>query len=290
MSKFAANTNQKNISYSDTENCGDPIIFLHGLGNNKFFYEITINSMRDSVYRCISIDYQNHGSSSDQENHSFNHYCSDILDLMVHLKIAKAWFVTSSLSCWLIQEFSRKHPEMIKGIIFLDGGYYNHRDLPNLSTAPITSKPFSNYESLMEFINADLIKLKNQGIYLEKELENFIRIALESCYVNDDGIYRHRTSDDVLNAIIRDLIDFEINLEVFNQYPTMLILSDQNYLPEEVQLFFNGELKKLKDKVKRIVKIKKSDHLLMLTNPNELRDLVIGFLEDIDNLTGAFLK
>lgn len=34
MTKFVANINQKNISYFDTENHGEPIIFLQGLGNN----------------------------------------------------------------------------------------------------------------------------------------------------------------------------------------------------------------------------------------------------------------
>jgi pimeloyl-ACP methyl ester carboxylesterase len=75
MTKFVADTNQKYISYFDTENGGEPIISLHGLGNNRFFYKITINSLKDSAYRCISMDYQNPGSSTDQENHSINHYC-----------------------------------------------------------------------------------------------------------------------------------------------------------------------------------------------------------------------
>jgi pimeloyl-ACP methyl ester carboxylesterase len=94
---------------------GKPIVLIHGLGSKKEAW--APQHELANHYRLIIPDLRGHGETEINEDLTLEHFASDIIELLEHLKISSAFFCGLSLGGIVAQELYKQRPEMVRGLI-----------------------------------------------------------------------------------------------------------------------------------------------------------------------------
>lgn len=106
---------------------GEPVIFLHGLGDSCHSFELVLAKLPPTV-RAYSISQRGHGGSSrPQGAYRFYDFAADVAAFMRALKLEGAVLVGHSLGSTVAQRFAIDHPELTRGLV-LAGAFH---DLPS---------------------------------------------------------------------------------------------------------------------------------------------------------------
>ncbi|WP_313467550.1 alpha/beta fold hydrolase [Carnobacterium sp.] len=248
------------------------IIFLHGLNNNKHFYYNLIDSIDD--YNCYALDYRAHGKSTSDGAYTLDSFSDDILSFINYLNVEDNYYiVASSLSCWLVSNLEGKiNP---KGVIFLDGGYYSPKDISDNATVAIKFPVFGSLKDLNEEIVKEVESLREEDIFLtNKELQHVYN-ALMSTYTvsdNEKRSYSNILPESAFNSLINDLNTKEIG--ILKNDKLILLLSNSKNNNIEGNHILQKELDLNSHLFYKIETIHHSDHLLMLTSVNEIKETI----------------
>lgn len=120
-SKFQKIGNDK-IHYID-EGTGDPILFLHGIPMSSYSWRNIIPHNVNSA-RCLAIDFMGFGKS-DKPNidYTFNDQYKYLEAFIDSLKLKNITLVMTDIGGVLGTRYAMKHPENIKGLIFMEAPF-----------------------------------------------------------------------------------------------------------------------------------------------------------------------
>ncbi len=103
------------------------IVFIHGAGGSIQTWKRQESAFKND-YNLLLIDLRDHGLSKNiqpaYKKYNFQIITNDIKQVLDHLKIEKAHFVTLSFGSVLLQDFASRYPKMISKIVFV-GGIFN---------------------------------------------------------------------------------------------------------------------------------------------------------------------
>ena len=128
------------MSYSDSDSAGQPLLFLHGTGCDSSDWGRVIEGVPRNL-RCITLDFRGHGQSS-VPTHPFTlaDLANDVKHLIDHLELQGLVIVGHSLGGMVAMEVA-KHSASVAGLVLLEGW-------TSLSSAGSTFDPGRFYGSL----------------------------------------------------------------------------------------------------------------------------------------------
>jgi pimeloyl-ACP methyl ester carboxylesterase len=106
---------------SDT---ADWLIFIHGAGGSIATWKYQVEAFKP-YFNLLLLDLRDHGKSKnikpEYENYNFDIVSDDILEVIDHLEIMKAHFMSLSLGSVILQKIDEKRPELIDKMIMAGG-------------------------------------------------------------------------------------------------------------------------------------------------------------------------
>lgn len=102
----------------------DWIVFIHGAGGSINTWNYQVHDFK-KYYNLLLIDLRDHGKSKDIkpdfDNYRFSIITADIKEVLDHLKIKKAHFVTLSFGSVLMQDFSMRYGHLVNKMVIAGG-------------------------------------------------------------------------------------------------------------------------------------------------------------------------
>ena len=108
------------MAYIDSDNSGQPVLFLHGTGCDASDWAAVIEGLPPHL-RCIALDFRGHGQSS-VPTHPFilADLAGDVLHLIDHLRLQKLVIVGHSLGGMVAMKVAQ-HSSSVAGLVLLEG-------------------------------------------------------------------------------------------------------------------------------------------------------------------------
>lgn len=102
----------------------DWIIFIHGAGGSMTTWKYQVEAFKP-FFNLLLLDLRDHGKSKniqpEFEAYNFSIVCDDILEVVDHLGIKKAHFMSMSLGSVILQKLDEKRPDLIDKMIMAGG-------------------------------------------------------------------------------------------------------------------------------------------------------------------------
>ena len=100
------------------------LIFVHGAGGSMVTWKYQVQAFKP-YFNLLLLDLRDHGQSKNIEP-AFNAYnfdiiCDDILEVVDHLGITRAHFLSLSLGSVILQKLNEQRPELIDRMIMAGG-------------------------------------------------------------------------------------------------------------------------------------------------------------------------
>ena len=202
--------------YEEEHKKGDLIWFLHGLGDTRHTWDEIFNDLK-SDFRLLSIDLPGHGSSLEYF-HEQSEYMDDAVGWFREIteqvsKDLSFFLVGHSLGAEIALRFATTFPDLVRGLILLDGGYIQNEDVAaDLATDLkqvqefYKSYQFSSWESYLE----------HEKAYYQRWSDYVQRAALAKMTEDEDKRIISKTKLSTYEAAIRSL----------HIYPSKVIYSE----------------------------------------------------------------
>lgn len=285
-------TNNGNLAILDNGvYSSDAIVFLHGLGLTKDVFTDMFHMFSNlKDVRLISLDIRGHGDSVLMGPYKINQVVCDIKELLTLEKVNRVILIASSFSCLIAEKFASQFPNFVYRLILLDGGYYKFSDVPGYKAADSANQisdhykeSFESKEELENHINSYIKKVK-RITGTAGRIDILYRHSLFSCYKRHSSTgYIHKTPRNAYLSYFQDFVSCDLYSEIlpFITAPTLLIQADYSKYNFVLKNFIEKSLKLFSSLIphSQITKIPNSDHLIMLSNPNECEYLIKKFLE-----------
>ncbi|MDN4076039.1 alpha/beta fold hydrolase [Fictibacillus terranigra] len=96
------------------------IVLLHSLGTDHRIWKYQVEAFSEKGYNVIVPDIRGHGKSSCHNGVSVDHWVTDLLHLLDHLKIEKSILCGVSMGGVMAIAFTLKYPERVQNLILAD--------------------------------------------------------------------------------------------------------------------------------------------------------------------------
>jgi 3-oxoadipate enol-lactonase len=107
------------IAY-DEIGAGPPVVFLHGIGGNRTNWREQLHACAPD-YRAIAWDARGYGLSDDYEGAlDFAYFADDMIRLLDHLGISKAFLVGLSMGGRISQDLYFRYPDRVAAMVLCD--------------------------------------------------------------------------------------------------------------------------------------------------------------------------
>ena len=108
------------MAYFDSDNSGQPLIFLHGTGcDASDWTPVTKRLPRNQ--RCITLDFRGHGQSTvPTQSFTLGSLAEDVQHLANHLNLHELVIIGHSLGGMVAMEVAR-HSSCVSGLVLLEG-------------------------------------------------------------------------------------------------------------------------------------------------------------------------
>ena len=118
--------------YEEEHKKGDLIWFLHGLGDTHHTWDELFIDLKND-FRLLSMDLPGHGSSLEYFNEQ-SEYMDDAVgcfkEIIEQVSNDLSFFIVGhSLGAEIALQFATTFPDLVKGVILLDGGYIQNEDI-----------------------------------------------------------------------------------------------------------------------------------------------------------------
>ncbi|MFC4408930.1 alpha/beta fold hydrolase [Chungangia koreensis] len=117
----------KTVSYTEWGEEDRPVLVcLHGLAGSAFYSFSVLQKYLSEHFRIIAIDQPGHGLSDslDQESdYLFSNLAKWYKNLFAHLNLKSFYLAGHSWGADVALHFTKYYPEMVKGLILLDGAF-----------------------------------------------------------------------------------------------------------------------------------------------------------------------
>lgn len=130
-----AGVNGLQFHYRNWGGAGQQVVLLHGLASTSHIWDL-VAPLLTKDFSVVALDQRGHGESDKpDEGYDFDTVVSDLLGFVEHLEIENPIVIGHSWGGDVALEFGVKHPELARGLGFVDGG-----------TIDISSRPDNTLE------------------------------------------------------------------------------------------------------------------------------------------------
>lgn len=254
------------------------VLCLHGLTNNALgFNEMAENLKED--FHVISIDLPGHGNTTgfkDEQSYFFDSMCKWLHTIISSVSNSPLYIIGHSWGAAIALHYCSRYPQMVNGIVMLDGGYVQPSDDPSTKLEELL-------EGMSEWVNENQFKSIKE--YEDKKREEIGRWSseIEQMVHADMSIESHhvsmKASEDTVRAIMKALY-----LEPFREVlrdvdaPVYLLRATK---PPEAEAIRNEGGDLLRANLKgdcRISPIPETGHVLHWQKPVEVNQEVKSWL------------
>ena len=100
------------------------VVFIHGAGGSMVTWKYQIAAFKP-YFNLLLLDLRDHGQSQNMvpafKQYNFDIVANDILEVIDHLEISKAHFLSLSLGSVILQKLDEKRPELIDKMVMAGG-------------------------------------------------------------------------------------------------------------------------------------------------------------------------
>ncbi len=151
--------------YYEIHGQGMPLVLIHGGGSTIETTFGTILPLLAQHYKCIAVELQSHGRTSDRNApESFTQDADDVAALLKHLHISKANILGFSNGGSTTLQFAIRHAELAAKIIVIAGAYKREGFIPGFfdgfKHATLETMPQGLRDAFLK-VNADSAALLN---------------------------------------------------------------------------------------------------------------------------------
>ncbi len=151
--------------YYEIHGQGMPLVLIHGGGSTIETTFGAILPMLAQHYKCITVELQSHGRTSDRNApESFTQDADDVAALLKHLHISKANILGFSNGGSTTLQIAIRHPELAAKIIVIAGAYKREGFIPGFfdgfKHAALKTMPQGLRDAFLK-VNADSAALLN---------------------------------------------------------------------------------------------------------------------------------
>jgi 3-oxoadipate enol-lactonase len=265
MQRQRMKINDLTMSYID-EGKGEVIVLLHGFCGSAAYWERIIPHLT-KTHRVIAPSLRGHGKSSAiSEPYSIEDMAVDIKYLLEGLQIEKVVLFGHSLGGYVTLAFVEKFPEFTKGFSLMHSTAHHDDDIGKVNR-------LKNIELICDYGIEPLIKnltpklfSPNNYKWMNAEVELVTEVGLNTSVIGAKGALRAMMNRPDRNHVLKN-----------SQVPILLIAGKEDQIiPLE---------KVLSEKTPSIqLKVLENvGHMGMLESTIELRDIMKGFLNDLEN-------
>ena len=174
---------------------GVPILLVHGLASNARLWDGAARRLAELGHAVVAVDLRGHGLSEKPDHgYELSLVADDIADVITALRphqgeAEKPLVIGQSWGGNLVVELAHRHPELIRGIVAVDGGTIElSKAFPNWDECERTLRPPAltgmKFDRLRSYIRAAHADWSEEAI--DGQMHNMERLA-------DDTIRPHLT-------------------------------------------------------------------------------------------------
>jgi pimeloyl-ACP methyl ester carboxylesterase len=183
------------VAYSDSGKGDTTLLFIHGWGIHKGYWEYQVNYFKDK-FRVVAIDLPGYGESG---NHSRvwgpDTYVQDLDSVIDALQLTNVILIGHSMSGATVVEAGVKHPGKFLGIVGVD----NMKDVDMQTTPEMIAQWNQFYQAA------------------KKDFKGSIRGGIDALFASTtDSLIRRRVTDDILASDTTMTLEC---LEAMDKYP-----------------------------------------------------------------------
>lgn len=258
---FAA-VNGIDLFYEDSGQQGEPIVFIHGLGENASSWRHQLQHF-ESSYRVVAMDLRGHGQSgTNDEVITMKLFSQDVLKLLDHIKIDQAHFVGHSMGGLISQEIAAHNRGRMLSMVLSDSaGYYP----PPLGTTGLEAR-LKNIDNMTMAEMAELIAEGACRPGAPAEVKEEVKRLFAA---NRKEPYRQAT----ISTLTSDYRDYHGKM----QLPTLLMVGE---FDQTTPLSYAEFLKSVLV-FSQLAVIPDAAHMSKLENPREYNRLLSEFLSGV---------
>ena len=254
--------------YNDNKKNSYPLILIHPIGGNILIWNHEIPLLLKSEFRVVAYEIRGHYRTNMGKvgAYAMQDLVNDLHHLLEHLNIKKCSIIGHSIGGILASMYAAQYPEIVDAIILINSSpkKFEEKDLEkHFKTRHIAIT--QGIEALSEYkLKAldeakDLLKDKKHSdffrdVFTKTSVEGFVAATLALYTIPEDVIPKLQTSNCKIFAIVGS------DDEVFMR----LLKEAKEQLPEMELRVLDG-----------------SDHWVVIEKPEEMYDILMGFLGQI---------
>ncbi|WP_273126130.1 alpha/beta fold hydrolase [Metabacillus sp. HB246100] len=263
MEHYTLNVGDNMISYTD-QGVGHCVVLIHGFCGDSQYWKYIVPQLV-AKNRVITVDIRGHGhSSTPKDEFEIMDLADDLDKLLTSLHIDRATLIGHSLGGYISIAFAEKYPEKLCGL-----------SMVHSTTLPDTDEAKKNRDN-------GILLIEEEGIkpYIQQLIPKLFAAGSHETLANEIDLVKkigYRTSD--LGAIecLKSMKNRPNRNHVLKNLslPVLLVAGElDDILPLERTFSVSGT------NISQHT-IKESGHMSMLEKPDELSEVLIGFLDNI---------
>ena len=229
--------------YIDGNEKKEPVWFLHGLGDTSQTWNELFDDLK-SHFHLFSIDLPGHGTSADisdtspKEIEDIILWFKKVIDTTTEMK--PFFLVGHSWGAEIALRFAILFPDLVKGIILLDGGYIQNEDVN--ATVESDLKQVNEFYQSYHFSNWDKF-IENEKTYYKRWSDKVQQAALFKMKQDINNQISQKVTLSISEAVMRSLHTYP-SKEIYSKV-TCPILLLKSSLPESSYLMKEKAAKRL---------------------------------------------
>jgi pimeloyl-ACP methyl ester carboxylesterase len=201
--------NGTRISYLDWGGSGEPLVYIHGLGDSPHSFDDLAPALTDR-FRVIAYARRGHGRSASNGPFDNGTLVEDLRQLLDSLKIPRAHLAGWSMGGNEIAEFGLRYPDRVGKLVFFDTGYdwSDPRWQRAVERLPVPLAPDSAALRSLAAYRAWLKSTSWSDVEWTRAMEAETRDVVE---IQPDGSVRPRLNDSLMIALFGSLTAYHVS-------------------------------------------------------------------------------
>lgn len=197
--------NGLSFHYRDWGGTGQPLVLLHGLASNAHIWDLVAPALTDR-FSVTALDQRGHGESAKPDDgYDFDSVCGDLAAFLDHLGASQPIIMGHSWGANVALELGASRPDVVAGLVFVDGGFITPRSGSNTSWDEVWERMAP--PDLTHFTMDELVDRAREMRWVNMSRPEAETVLRNSFDTQPDGTIRPRLSRDNHMKIVRALWD-----------------------------------------------------------------------------------
>lgn len=241
------------------------VVFIHGAGGSLETWKFQWEFLKPH-FNLLAIDLRDHGNSKnispEIESYEFQLITSDILEVIDHLGIKKAYFITLSFGSVLMQDLSMRRPELVCAAVLAGAIFKGNFMIKTFVHMARFFNLFLSYSQMYSLFSYLLMPKKEHQRSRRIYKIQATKIGSEE-YMKWLGLYS------TFFSTLKRYSNQQLH------YPTLVVMGSDDFV------FLNAakEFCERQSEAKLII-INKAGHICNIDRPNKFNEIISRFLLD----------